>query len=111
MALVSLTRALMHLRLIESADVIDDGSQNDLPEIDEVLAKIEDATAIVLRHVKDPDNTAYWDEDSTPGDVQAATLLVLSDLWEHRAGSGSGDVVISETFVNLLRAHRDPTLA
>lgn len=110
--LVSLARALVHLRLIASPDDIDEEYPLEgIPEASEVLAKLEDASAIVLAHVKDPDNDAEWDEGSTPGEVQAATLIVLSDLWEHRAGSSSDDVVISETMRNLLRGRRDPTLA
>jgi len=107
MALVSITRALMHLRLISSAD--EDVAYID--ELEEVQAKLEDASAIVLKHIKDPENEADLDADSTPGDIQAATLLVLSDLWEHRAGSKDEDTVLSTTVLNLLRGHRDPTLA
>lgn len=107
MALVSITRALMHLRLISSPD--EDVAYID--ELEEVQAKLEDASAIVLKHIKDPENEAELDADTTPGDIQAAVLIVLSDLWEHRAGSKDEDVVLSATVLNLLRGHRDPTLA
>lgn len=107
MALVSIERALMHLRLIESAS--DDPAG--VSEIDEVTNKLNDASAIVLMHIKDPDNEAALDENTTPGDIQAATLIILSDLWEHRAGSKDEDVGISFIVKELLRGHRDPTLA
>lgn len=110
MGLVSLTRALRHLRLVDDEE-IDDSADLDIPHIEEVMEKIEDASAIVLKHIKDPDNEAELTPETTPGDIQAATLLVLSDLWEHRAGSKDEDVVLSTAVLNILRGHRDPTLA
>lgn len=108
MALTSIASALLHLRLIEDEDSDD---LEYLDEYDSVVEKLAQASAIVSKHVKDVDESLDWDADTTPADVQAAVLLVLSDLWEHRAGSGSSNVVLSQTVRDLLVGYRDPTMA
>jgi hypothetical protein len=105
--LVTLEHALRHLRLLvgEAPDPI---TQHE--DAVEVEFKAKHATAIVLNYVTDPDGNT-WTAETVPGAVQASVLLVLSDLWEHRAGSADEDVFLSKSVQNLLRTYRDPTLA
>lgn len=100
--LVTLDQAIRHLRLDDVAA--------DSPDADEVTLKATHASAVVLDFVN-VDGKDDWDSDSVPGAVQAAVLLVLSDLWEHRAGSSDEDVFLSIAAVSLLRPYRDPPLA
>lgn len=98
MALITLEDAKGHLGLegIDDRDAI-------------VLQKIEEASAIVLKHVKAKD--PVWTVETTPYDVKAAVKLVLYDLYYLPGGAGEDDSVLSSTVLNLLRGYRDPTLA
>lgn len=66
--LVSLAEAKNHLRV---DSVYDD---------EEIIAKLEQASAIVLRHLKVP--VPAWPDFKAEADVRAATLLTLSDLFD-----------------------------
>lgn len=44
-----------------------------------------------------------------PADLQAAILLILSDLFYN--GDASTSVLLSDTVIELLRPYRDPTMA
>lgn len=109
MALVTLAQSFRQLRLI--AGVVDDTSINAHPDREEVEFNAEVATGIVLDYIKDRDNSLGWTSADAPAPLQAAILLVLSDLWEHRAGSANNDTVLSETVTRLLHRWRDPALA
>lgn len=104
--LVTLDQALRHLRL----GTDDGGSDEDHPDADEVELKAEHASEIVRDYCTHEDKGDWTDED-VPASVQAAVLVVLSDLWEHRAGSSSEDVFLSVAVKSLLTKYRDPTLA
>lgn len=104
--LVTLDQALRHLRL--GSD--DGGSDEEHEDAAEVEFKATHASEIVLNFVTHEDKGDWTDED-VPGSVQAAVLLVLSDLWEHRAGSDADDVFLSTAAKSLLQRYRDPTLA
>lgn len=98
--LITLDRARSHLH-IEGAD-----------EDEELAAKIADASGIVIDYLKRPDHG--WTDVTAPGQVQAATLLVLGAIWSQREGVGQGadDLdPISPAVVSLLRRMRDPALA
>lgn len=103
--LVTLDQAMRHLHLIVGDEVAADS-----PDADEATLKATHASAIVLDFVN-ADGKDDWDSDSVPDAVQAAVLLVLSDLWEHRAGSSEEDVFLSTAAMSLLRHYRDPPLA
>jgi hypothetical protein len=98
MALVTLDDAKRHLGLegINDRDAI-------------VTQKMEEASAIVLKHVKAKD--PVWTVADVPFDVKAAVKLVLYDLYYLPGGAGEPDSVLSQTVLNLLRGYRDPTLA
>lgn len=106
--LITLEQALRHLRLF----VGDLTAPEDHPQATEVQFKLGQATGIVLDFVKDPDGTINgWTTETCPGAVQAATAIVLSDLWENRAGSAEDDVFLSFATRALLEKYRKPTLA
>lgn len=109
MLLVTLAQAFRQLRL--AAGTVDDATINAHRDRDEVAFNATLATGIVLDYIKDRDNSLVWTDATAPAPVQAAILLVLSDLWEHRAGSANNDTVLSETVVRLLHRWRDPALA
>ena len=106
MAIIDIMEAAIHLRL--------DTSDPDWEIGDEALdlgLKVQMAEAIVLDYLKTPDAYQGSDEDDVPFPIKAAMLLVLSDLWEHRAGSAADDVFLSKAVKSLLHRFRDPALA
>jgi len=105
MTLVTLDQAMRHLRIIQGEEVAEDHA-----DADEVEFKASHASEIVLNFVTAEDKDD-WTAEDVPGSVQAAVLLVLSDLWEHRAGSSGEDVFLSTAAKSLLQRYRDPTLA
>lgn len=105
--LVTLEHALRHLRLIVGDAPEPITAHEDASEVE---FKAKHASEIVLNYVTDADKDD-WTDAAVPGAVQASVLLVLSDLWEHRAGSADEDVFLSRAVQDLLRRYRDPTLA
>lgn len=97
MALVSIDAARRQLNLTE-----DDMADADIAA--NVADKAEDATAIVIDYLKQPDNG--WTVETVPFVVRAAILLVLGALYEGREG---GDP-ISDAVRSLLQRLRDPAL-
>lgn len=98
--LVTLEVAKAHLR-------VDDDSEDTF-----VALKITDASDIVIDYLKRPDHD--WDDETVPGPVRAAVLLVLGTLWADREGSGDGASErdpISPAVVSLLVRMRAPALA
>jgi hypothetical protein len=98
MALITLEEAKAHLGL----DGFNDRDAT-------VTQKIEEASVIVLRHIKATD--AAWTPETAPADIKAATKFVLYDLYYHLEGSENGDAVLSRTVVEILRFHRMPSIA
>ena len=93
MALVTIQQAKDHLR------IVDDASNADL------AMKVDQASAIVMNHLKSLADTG-WDDGSVavPGRVEAAVLLIVEYLYEHQP--------IDWTVVQaLLVSYRDPALA
>jgi hypothetical protein len=89
-SLVTLEQAKAHLRVVMS-DYDDD-----------IQLKCEQATAIVIDYLKIA--TVTWTMDTVPQQVQAAILLALEDLHEHRP-------IDWELQRRLLERSRDPALA
>lgn len=91
--LITLDEAYAHLRVSEDEDALD------------VALKAEEASEIVLDYVTHEDK-ADWSEDTAPGVIKAAVKLVLTGLYDDRAGDP-----LSPAVKNVLRRYRDPTLA
>jgi hypothetical protein len=93
-ALVSVAAAKRHL-------IIEDDFRDE-----DILAKTEEATAIVVDYLKKPDHG--WTEDTVPGQVKAAILLTFACLFRNP----DGDVdPLSDAVRSLLHRMRDPALA
>ncbi len=107
MTYVALLDAARHLKL----DTDSDPYWELTDEAQDLTMKLGLAEGVVLDYLKNPEDAVYWDEDLTPAPVQASVLLVLSDLWEHRAGAADDSVFISKAIKDLLRRWRDPALA
>lgn len=122
MALITLTQAYHQLRL----PMNDNPMVPAAPEyVADVTMKMEQATALVLAHMK-IDAAALtelgWtvtgspatdpEEDATFAIVQAAILEVLTNLWADRGDREKpSDGPISARVKNMLSMHRDPTIA
>lgn len=104
-SLVSLETAREHLGI-----AAEDTSRNG-----EIGSKIWHASAIVLNYIKCEAVPADWLLGSpanivnAPYNVQAATLLVMGELFMNRESSSAN--VLSETVIDLLSPYRTPTLA
>jgi hypothetical protein len=72
--LVTLAQAKEHLRIFHTEE---DG------QIQDKLDAAEDAVLDYMDMA-----TPIWDDTNVPPRVQAAILLVLGDLWEHRGDTG-----------------------
>lgn len=81
-ALVTLDQARRHLRIYHQDEDLD------------VQERVQQASEIVIDYIQRPDHgwsdASDDDESNAPKVVQAAVLLVLAALWEHR-GDGEGD--------------------
>lgn len=109
-SLITLAQAKHHLRLPEDSTEFDD----------DLEVKIDQATAIVIDFLKDPD-LANWTTGSpgSPGTaddvkyivVQAAVAEVLGSLWRFRGDTQDMDGPITKRVKDMLRRFRDPALA
>jgi hypothetical protein len=94
--LVSIERAKEHLNI-----TFDDNSAD-------LQAKVLEASAIVVDYIKKPE--IDWTEETAPPLIQAAVLLVLGDLYDHRGDDGKSDP-LSQAVRSILHRYRDPALA
>lgn len=99
-ALVTLAQAKGHLRI-----TTDD-------QDDDIALKVDHASAIVLNHLKSQ-AVAGWSDGTVavPGNVQAATLILLTSLREHLGDDMTPSGVAWEAVARLLVGFRDPALA
>jgi hypothetical protein len=100
MALVSLQAAKAHLR------IPDDDTAHDA----DIELKRQAASDIIVDYLKaqaDP----LWDEDTAPGRVQSAVLLMLGNLYENRGEDMKADDATWQAVQRLLMRSRDPALA
>lgn len=117
MALVTLSEVNNALKL--DLDIDADPSENqDMGRIDDIEAKIAQAEDIVLDYIKHPEGSEDWDEDTVPGRVKAAVILVVGALMgddekqtEMLSGLQGGEVTLANPIVALLYRLRDPALA
>ena len=103
MALVTLVQAKAHLRITTSdADA-------------DITLKLAQAEAIVLQRCSSTlywrDIVAAWTAADVPLAVQAAILLTLSGLHEHRGDNMETDFKLWEAVDRLLQLNKDPVLA
>lgn len=111
MALITLEEAVHHLRLdgmvsLESGS----GGEDDGGLLADLVAKMEEASAVVVNHLKTSDSS--WDEDTTPYAVKAAIKLVLADMWENRGDTKDGDYISFDGPAwRVLNPLRDPAIA
>jgi len=102
MSLVQLADAKVHLHVTDPARDV------------EIQGKADHASAVIVDYLKEQADPA-WTADTAPLVVQAAVLLMLGHLWEHRgddleAPTGS-DAAVWEAIARLLMRMRDPALA
>jgi len=97
MALITLEQAKRQLRIDHDDDNAD------------LLLKMEQASAIVVDYIKRPDHG--WTEETVPPLVQAAILIVLTDLYDRRNGTDKDDVLLSKPVRDILERFRDPAFA
>jgi hypothetical protein len=102
-ALVSMTDAKDHLRVTTTDS---DG---------DIYTKVLQASELVLGRCN---STAWWraitpswTEATVPADVQAAVLLVLTHLHEHRGDDMSADHALWAAVDRLIAMKRDPVIA
>lgn len=98
MALITLAQAKRHL-------YVDDDAHNT-----DILLKVDQASAIILNYLKSQADPT-WTDATVPGPVQAATLLMLTHLYEERGDNMASNAALWEAVANLCRRFRDPALA
>lgn len=105
MALITLEQARDHLQLTSDASNV----------IEDVVSKMEQASEMVLDRIN---TTAYWraisldwDELTVPKAVQAAMLMVLTHLYEHRGDDPSTEDAMWRAVDSRLSLHKDPVIA
>ncbi len=81
--LVSLTQAKEHLRIFHSEE---DGPIQD---------KLDAAEDAVMDYIGLANASPTWDSENVPPSMQAAVLLVLGDLWEHRGDDDQYQTVLN----------------
>jgi hypothetical protein len=103
MALLTFSTAKKHLRITTTDQ---DG---------DLLLKLTQAEAIVLDYLNSSTwwqaVTVTWTAATVPGQVQAAILLVLTHLVEHRGEDAPTEAALSVNVQSLLMRSRDPALA
>ncbi len=95
---VTLEQAKAHLRVVVS----DEDTDIDL--------KSQQAAGIIADYLKSRVDDS-WDETTVPTPVQAATLLMLTHLYEHRGDEMAADMTLWAAIDRLLVRYRDPALA
>jgi hypothetical protein len=105
MALITLPKAKAHLRV--APEYNDDDNDIDL--------KLEQASAIILDRCNSTEHwraiTATWTDATVPRAVQAAMLLMLTHLYEHRGDDMQPDADLWKAIDGLIGLHKDPVLA
>jgi hypothetical protein len=98
-ALLTLADAKRHLRV----DTEDENA--------DILVKVDQASAIVIDYLKSQAD-ATWTAATVPGHVQAATLIMLAHLYEHRGDDPMDtDEKVWLAVGRLLMRSRDPAMA
>lgn len=110
-AFVTLQQAKRHLRILYA------------DEDEDIQDKVQQASAIIVDYLKRPDHGWTDAQDGSPPTrstapmvVQAATLLMLSTLWEFREGEvepnyDAADGYLPKAVTALLHRLREPAYA
>lgn len=114
MDLITIGEANDHLRLdLEGDDSSPPDYSDDirLPEVQRMIAAatsaVEDYAASYIAR-----ETPTWTADTAPPQVKAATLMILSWLWEHRGDEDAdAEGYLSVAVKSLLHRYRDPVCA
>lgn len=101
--LVDVATAKLHLHVV--------GTDRDA----DIALKVSQASAIVIDYLKTTASAAWTDAD-VPAPVQAATLIMLGHLYEHRGDDVAGtfrapDQAVWDAMNLYLVRFRDPALA
>lgn len=104
MGLVTLATARQHLK---PPGTVDDAR---------ITRLIEEASMIVLEYIKQPYDAFQADDggpidESLPGPVRAACLMVLGALYDNADGQNPDKNPISPAVQSLLKFYRVPTIA
>jgi hypothetical protein len=112
--LVTVEQVNKALRLDLDMDV--SGDDSDTSRVEDIEAKIEQATDIVLDYLKLDPEYVEWTAETVPGRVSAAIIMVVDCLLDDTpekldrlGGLSGGD--IHNPIVALLYRLRDPALA
>jgi len=100
-ALLSLAQAKSHLRI-----ALDDSSRDE-----DIYAKVEEASGIILDYLKIPEAEQTWTEDTVPWHVRSAVKLMLTHLHEHAGDDMTTDENLWHAIRRMLERSRDPALA
>lgn len=103
MALVSMEVAKAHLRVTSDDQNAD------------IALKVDQASAIILERCN---STAWWraitptwTEDTVPGSVQQAVLVLLTHSFEHRGDDMTPDEMLWAAIDRLIAMNKDPVIA
>lgn len=119
LSLVTVARVNVALRLDLDANVTgDDSADADLAGLDDIEARIEEATDIVIDYLKMKPEDVEWTAETAPPRVQAAIILVIDCLLDDTpekmqmlAGLHGAQLDLSNPIVALLYRLRDPAMA
>ena len=98
MALVTLANAKIHLRITDTDHDAD------------ITLKLAQAELVITGYLKSQADPT-WTDVTVPADVQAAILLMLTHLYEHRGDEMKPDEDLWNAIARLLMRRRDPALA
>lgn len=97
-ALVTLLQCKKHLHV-----------EDDLHDV-EITLKRDQATATIVDYLESRADPT-WTDQTVPGQVSAAILLLLGNLYEHRGDDMQADEACWQAITRLLVRSRDPALA
>lgn len=118
-ALVSVEAVNDALRLDLDFDIAPYAGDDEASRVADVVAKIAQASDIVLDYLKHPAGSDTWTYDTTPERVKAATIIVVRCLLDDADDSmamlsglsGLDQGNLKNPIVALLHRLRDPALA
>lgn len=82
----------------------------DAYELLDLRMKMDQASDAVVRYVTEIDKLD-WTSQTVPPNVKAGILLLLRVLYDDRAGESENYFTPGSPICNLLRRHRDPSVA
>jgi Phage gp6-like head-tail connector protein len=95
---ITVAQAKVHLRITDTDHDADIG------------VKVDQADGIIRNYLKAQDDPT-WTDTTAPKAVQAAALLMVGHLFEHRGDDMAPDESLWKAIERLLIRYRDPALA